>query len=173
MESASWSCRRSTQVLRSMSRRRPAFHHTAVPWGPFLPTARRSASWPCQALRSGFAQQIAQALDVLPGHRGRHDVARRLGRWRSRRRWCWRCRAGLLGPRIELAAHGALDDAEQVPGGVADAMLAAPCGTRPAQPAAGQRPLAATPSWRRLAVPPSVPRNAWAIAGRPARAPAR
>ena len=45
----------------------------------------------------------------------------------SRRRWCWRCRAGLLGPRIELASHGALDDAEQVPGGVADAMLAAPC----------------------------------------------
>src|SRR3989344_5842977 len=98
------------------------------PGDRFCRPPRRSASWPCQALRSGFAQQIAQALDVLPGHRGRHDVARRLGRWRSRRRWCWRCRAGLLGPRIELAAHGALDDAEQVPGGVADAMLAAPCG---------------------------------------------
>jgi hypothetical protein len=40
----------------------------------------------------------------------------------------WRCRAGLLGPGIELAADGALDDAEQIPGGVADAMLAAPCG---------------------------------------------
>ena len=72
------------------------------PGDRFCRPPRRSASWPCQALRSGFAQQIAQALDVLPGHRGRHDVARRLGRWRSRRRWCWRCRAGLLGPRIEI-----------------------------------------------------------------------
>ena len=36
------------------------------PGDRFCRPPRRSASWPCQALRSGFAQQIAQALDVLP-----------------------------------------------------------------------------------------------------------
>ena len=79
-------------------------------------------------LLHGLARPCAQDLRSRSRRRSMCCRARRLGRWRSRRRWCWRCRAGLLGPRIELAAHGALDDAEQVPGGVADAMLAAPCG---------------------------------------------
>src|SRR3546814_3113792 len=70
---------------------------------------------------------LFRSFDVLFGHRGWNHIA-----WCLRRRisrgggGC--CRASLLGPRVELATDGALDDAEQVAGRVADGVAATTIG---------------------------------------------
>src|SRR3546814_12143349 len=70
---------------------------------------------------------LFRSFDVLFGHLGWNHIA-----WCLRRRisrgggGC--CRASLLGPRVELATDGALDDAEQVAGRIADGVAATTIG---------------------------------------------
>ena len=72
-------------------------------------------------------EQISQPLDVLPGDFWWHRLTLRLGRrcgwwpfvWLSGCRW-----RVFLCPGIELTVDGPLDDAEQIPCGIADAVVA-------------------------------------------------
>ena len=72
-------------------------------------------------------EQISQPLDVLPGDFWWHRLTLRLGRrcgwwpfvWLSGCRW-----RVFLCPGIELTVDGPLDDAEQIPCGIADAGVA-------------------------------------------------
>ena len=72
-------------------------------------------------------EQISKPLDVLPGDFWWHRLTLRLGRrcgwwpfvWLSGCRW-----RVFLCPGIELTVDGPLDDAEQIPCGIADAVVA-------------------------------------------------